>query len=59
MTCKIPLKNSDYYAVVDARVYEYLVNDPHLAKIKFLDNLRRHSKGYAFSKIGNSLMVHM
>ena len=48
MTCNIPLKNSDYYAVVDARVYEYLVNDPHLAKIKFLDNLRRHSKGYAF-----------
>ena len=48
MACKIPLKNTDVFAVVDDKVYDHLVNDPYLVKIKFLENLRRHSRGYAF-----------
>lgn len=48
MTCKIPLKNTDIQVTVDDKVYNFLVNDPYLAKIKFVDNLRRHNRGYAF-----------
>jgi hypothetical protein len=42
---KIKLKNSDDNVVVDDHVYEYLTNDPYLAQIKFVDNLRKHSSG--------------
>jgi hypothetical protein len=42
---KIKLKNSDDNVVVDDHVYEFLTNDPYLAQIKFVDNLRKHSSG--------------
>ena len=45
MLVKIKLKNSDDNVVVDDHVYEYLTNDPYLAQIKFVDNLRKHSSG--------------
>ncbi|PLX24948.1 MAG: Pathogenesis-related transcriptional factor and ERF protein [Salinivirgaceae bacterium] len=48
MICKLPLKNAEDQALVDDVVYEHLVNHPYLTKIKFLENLRRHSRGYAF-----------
>jgi len=48
MLVKIPLKNTGESAVVDAEVYDFLVENPYLKKIKFLENLRKHSRGYAF-----------
>jgi hypothetical protein len=42
---KIKLKNSDDNVIVDDHVYEFLTNDPYLAQIKFVDNLRKHSSG--------------
>lgn len=33
--------------LIDAEVYEYLVNDPYLKRVRFIDNLRRHSSGCA------------
>ncbi|MFZ9940180.1 MAG: Pathogenesis-related transcriptional factor and ERF protein [Bacteroidia bacterium] len=48
MLVKIPLKNTSETAVVDAEVYDFLVENPYLKKIKFVENLRKHSRGYAF-----------
>lgn len=45
MLYKIKLKNADESVIVDEKVYEYLTTDPHLVKVKFIDNLRRHSSG--------------
>ena len=45
MLVKIKLKNSDDNVIVDDHVYEFLTNDPYLAQIKFVDNLRKHSSG--------------
>jgi hypothetical protein len=44
---KINLKNSDELVLVDDTVYEYLLSDPYLAKIRFVENLRKHSSGCA------------
>lgn len=48
MLYKLTLKNSDKTAIVDAEVYDYISKNPYLQKIKFLENLRIHSRGYAF-----------
>jgi hypothetical protein len=45
---KIKLKNADESVVVDDFVYEYLTTEPYLAKIGFVDQLRKHSSGCAF-----------
>ncbi|MEL6717445.1 MAG: Pathogenesis-related transcriptional factor and ERF protein [Bacteroidota bacterium] len=41
------LKNANDSVLLDDEVYENLANDPYLARVKFLDNLRRHSSGCA------------
>jgi len=48
MLVKISLKNSDKKALLDEKVFNELVNDPHLKQIKFFENLREHSNGYVF-----------
>ena len=48
MLYKLPLKNADQNALVDDKVYDYIINNEYMKKIKFLENLRRHSHGYAF-----------
>lgn len=47
MLYRIKLKNSDDHVLLDADVYEYLVNDSYLKKVDFVNNLRRHSSGCA------------
>ncbi len=47
-TNKVKLKNSKESVLVDEHVQEFLNTDPYLLKIKFLENLREHSLGYAF-----------
>lgn len=48
MVCKLKLKNADEEAVLDEKTYEFVTTDEYLAKVKFVENLRRHSSGYAF-----------
>jgi len=48
MLYKLALKNSDQNALVDGDAYDFIINNEYLKKIKFLENLRRHSHGYAF-----------
>ena len=48
MLYKLKLKNSTLTALVDDRTYEYIESNEYLRSIKFLDNLRLHSSGYAF-----------
>lgn len=48
MLCKFKLKNADSEAIVDSNAYEYIMANEYLQKIKFVENLRRHSSGYAF-----------
>lgn len=44
----IPLKNREGTSVkLDKQVFESLKADPHLAAIRFFDNLRQHSSNYA------------
>lgn len=48
MSEKIKLKNrEDEYVIIDDKSYEHLKTDKYLSSIKFLDNLRAHSNGYA------------
>lgn len=47
MLFKVKLKNSDDTVLLDSDVYDNLSNDDYLAKIGFLENLRRHSSGCA------------
>lgn len=55
MFIKIKLKNSDDSVIVDEVVYQYLTTDPYLAKVKFVDSLRKHSSGCCvFQKIKKS-----
>jgi tRNA splicing ligase len=44
---KVKLKNADENVLLDDEVYEYLVNDPYLKRVDFINNLRRHSSGCA------------
>ncbi len=47
MLYKVKLKNSDDNVLLDDQVYEYLTTDPYLKRVKFIDNLRKHSSGCA------------
>ena len=48
MTAKIKLKNRDQeFVTIDLRSLEYIKSDKHLMSLKFLDNMRAHSNGYA------------
>lgn len=47
MICKVKLKNSDDFALLDQDVYDYLNNHPYYGKVKLLSNLRKHSSGCA------------
>ena len=47
MLYKVKLKNALEEVLLDVNVYEFLTNEPYLKKVKFLDNLRRHSSGCA------------
>ena len=47
MLYKIKLKNADDSVLLDAEVYEWLTSDPYLAKVDFINNLRKHSSGCA------------
>ncbi len=42
---RIPLKNAPEEAMIDLHVFEKLLQDRHLAKVGFFDNLRMHSSG--------------
>jgi len=44
---KVKLKNSDDMVLLDDHVYEALTTDPYLAKVNFVNNLRKHSSGCA------------
>ncbi|NOZ46239.1 MAG: Pathogenesis-related transcriptional factor and ERF protein [Chlorobi bacterium] len=48
MLYKLSLKNSRKTALIDDKVYTFIINDSHLNNIRFLENLREHSNGYAF-----------
>ncbi len=47
MLYKVKLKNSDDNVLLDDHVYEYLVNEPYLSQLDFINNLRKHSSGCA------------
>lgn len=42
---KLSLKNDHEVVLLDQHVFEELSRDPHLLKIAFFDNLRKHSSG--------------
>jgi len=44
---KVKLKNAEENVLLDDHVFEALSNDPYLAKVDFINNLRRHSSGCA------------
>ncbi len=44
---KVKLKNSLEEVLMDVNVHEFLINEPYFKKVKFLENLRRHSSGCA------------
>lgn len=47
-TCTLKLKNAEDSAILDRQSLDFIMSDEYLTKIKFVDNLRRHSSGYAF-----------
>ena len=47
MLYKVKLKNADENVLLDDHVYEWLTADPYLAKVDFINNLRKHSSGCA------------
>jgi len=48
MQCTFKLKNADAEAILDANAYEFIMNNEYFQKIQLVENLRRHSSGYAF-----------
>jgi len=55
MAKKVSLKNSDEHVLLDEKVHKKLSSDARLKKLKFLDNLRRHSSGCAvFQKVSSA-----
>lgn len=48
MNKQIQLKNADKQALIDGQVFAELSADPHLAEVKFFENLRLHSSGCVF-----------
>lgn len=47
MIYKVKLKNAEESVLLDDFVYEWLTSDPYLAKVDFVNNLRKHSSGCA------------
>lgn len=47
MIYKVKLKNAEDMVLLDDHVYEWLTTDPYLAKVDFVNNLRKHSSGCA------------
>ena len=47
MLYRVKLKNAEDHVLLDSEVYDFLVTDPYLVKIDFINNLRRHSSGCA------------
>ncbi|MCG8331547.1 MAG: hypothetical protein MI974_27905 [Chitinophagales bacterium] len=47
MLYKVKLKNSDDNVLLDDKVYEFLTSEPYLVRVKFIENLRKHSSGCA------------
>ncbi len=47
-TCTLKLKNAEDSAILDQQSLDFVTSDEYLTKIKFVENLRRHSSGYAF-----------
>lgn len=47
MIYKVKLKNAEESVLLDDHVFEWLTTDPYLAKIEFINNLRKHSSGCA------------
>ena len=47
MLYKVKLKNAEESVLLDKEVYTFLTSDPHLVKIDFINNLRKHSSGCA------------
>ena len=47
MLYKVKLKNADDHVLLDDQVYDWLINDPYLSKVDFVNNLRKHSSGCA------------
>ena len=47
MLYKVKLKNSNDTVLLDDEVYDYLTSEPYLVRVKFIDNLRKHSSGCA------------
>ena len=47
MLYKVKLKNADDHVLLDDQVFEWLTNDPYLAKVDLVNNLRKHSSGCA------------
>ena len=48
MIQKISLKNTNNMVLLDEESYEFIMRDSELQRIKFIENLRSHSSGYAF-----------
>lgn len=44
---KVKLKNADDSVLLDSPTYEWIISDPYLSKIDFINNLRKHSSGCA------------
>lgn len=47
-TCTLKLKNAEDSAILDQQSLDFVTSDEHLTNIKFVENLRSHSSGYAF-----------
>lgn len=47
MIFKVKLKNADEYVLLDDEVYYHFKNTEYFQRVNFLDNLRKHSNGYA------------
>ena len=47
MLYKVKLKNADDSVLLDDQIFEYLINDPYLKRVDFINNLRKHSSGCA------------
>ena len=47
MLYKVKLKNAEEHVLLDDKTYEWLSTDPYFAKVKMLENLRKHSSGCA------------
>ncbi len=58
MLHNLKLKNAEESVIVDDFVYEFLISDPHLAKLDFVAQLRKHSSGCAFFQKAHTAGEH-